>query len=315
MPRGQLYEPLVVEEPLDARDGLKAGEYDTLTGEHLSYLVAARRPFQSADAAGRLCRGARDYGCCAPPYLRALVVDAGVRVPRRSLVGILGASGAGKSTLLACLSGRVSGGVLCGCVALDGCAVPPRSAAFRRSVAYVEQGDADAHAAELTCRETLAIACALRRPTEAPLLRARRIAAVAADLGLDGHLDCGVGSALDKGLSGGQLRRLSIGCECLGPAGHLLVDEPTSGLDSAAAAALLRALRDLADGGRGARQRWNQSPVDGRPAISSNPSTSLRSNSFSMIVEPLILASRVLDDCKKIIWEIRSKSTRVEGIF
>ena len=32
------------------------------------------------------------------------------------------------------------------------------------------------------------------------------------------------------------------------------------------------------------------------PGISSNPSTSLKSNSFSMILEPLILASRVLDD-------------------
>ena len=43
-------------------------------------------------------------------------------------------------------------------------------------------------------------------------------------------------------------------------------------------------------------QCWNQSLVDGRPGISSNPSTSPKSNSFSMILEPLILASRVLDD-------------------
>ena len=34
----------------------------------------------------------------------------------------------------------------------------------------------------------------------------------------------------------------------------------------------------------------------GGPGISSNPSTLLKSNSFSMILEPLILASRVLDD-------------------
>ena len=34
----------------------------------------------------------------------------------------------------------------------------------------------------------------------------------------------------------------------------------------------------------------------GGPGISSNPSTLLKSNSFSMIIEPLILASRVLDD-------------------
>ena len=45
------------------------------------------------------------------------------------------------------------------------------------------------------------------------------------------------------------------------------------------------------DGDAGATQCWNQSPVDGRPGISSNSSVSLKSNSFSMFLEPLILAS------------------------
>jgi len=35
-------------------------------------------------------------------------------------------------------------------------------------------------------------------------------------------------------------------------------------------------------------QCWNQPLVDGRPGISSNSSVSLKSNSFSMILEPLI---------------------------
>ena len=48
-----------------------------------------------------------------------------------------------------------------------------------------------------------------------------------------------------------------------------------------------------------AGRRRNQSPVDGRPGISPNPSTSPKSNSFPMILEPLSLASRVLDDKKK----------------
>ena len=55
---------------------------------------------------------------------------------------------------------------------------------------------------------------------------------------------------------------------------------------------------------------------DARPGISSNSSVSLKSNSFSMILEPLILASRVLDGLKEnIIGGIRSESTRVEGIL
>jgi len=63
-------------------------------------------------------------------------------------------------------------------------------------------------------------------------------------------------------------------------------------------------------------QCWNQPLVDGRPGISSNSSVSLKSNSFTMILEPLIQSfpsSRRLT--KKIIGDIRSESTRVEGIL
>ena len=58
-------------------------------------------------------------------------------------------------------------------------------------------------------------------------------------------------------------------------------------------AGLAEVARALKPGGA---RCWNQSLVDGRPGISSEPSTSLKSNSLSMILEPLILASRVLDD-------------------
>ena len=46
----------------------------------------------------------------------------------------------------------------------------------------------------------------------------------------------------------------------------------------------------------GAFQRLNQSPVDGRPGISSNSSVSLKSNSFFAILGPIVLALRVLND-------------------
>ena len=51
-----------------------------------------------------------------------------------------------------------------------------------------------------------------------------------------------------------------------------------------------------------------------RPGISSNPFTSLKSNSFSMILEPLVLASRVLDDCKKLSGN-SFRNNQVEGIL
>jgi len=62
------------------------------------------------------------------------------------------------------------------------------------------------------------------------------------------------------------------------------------------AADLVRLVAPAGGPARRERRCWNQSPVDGRPGISSNPSPSPKSNSFSMILEPLILASRVIDD-------------------
>ena len=53
---------------------------------------------------------------------------------------------------------------------------------------------------------------------------------------------------------------------------------------------------------RSVGQCWNQSPVDGRPGISSNPSTSLKSNSFSMILEPWIQSFPSSRRLKKKNW-------------
>jgi len=65
---------------------------------------------------------------------------------------------------------------------------------------------------------------------------------------------------------------------------------------------------------RGARVPVLESTTGRRPAwdISSSPSTSLKSNSLSMILEPLILASRILDGLKKYYWgnSFRKHSSR-----
>ena len=55
-----------------------------------------------------------------------------------------------------------------------------------------------------------------------------------------------VGNAFFAGLSGGQKRRLSLAVALLSNPLVLFLDEPTSGLDAAAAASIMRFLKELA---------------------------------------------------------------------
>ncbi|KAH8056984.1 ATPase [Aureococcus anophagefferens] len=238
-----LYEPLTVEEPEERSASYGGDAFELLKADRVCYLVAAPRAELSrgggvGGAARRLCRSLRD-GCCAPPHLKALVLDARFECRRGDFRAILGASGAGKSTFLQALSGRASGGVLAGAVSLDGFAFAPGSRRFRRAASP-----------RTTARRT--------RGTDLRRNSGHRRGAPAA-AGAAGRATAGrgarragprargvrgtaVGGALDKGLSGGQLRRLSVACATLGTGGHVLIDEPTSGLDSRTAAALCAVL-------------------------------------------------------------------------
>lgn len=62
--------------------------------------------------------------------------------------------------------------------------------------------------------------------------REERVRAVAELLGLNVCLDSICGDATLRGISGGQMKRLSIGVEMVHLPSLLFLDEPTSGLDS-----------------------------------------------------------------------------------
>ena len=163
-----------------------------------------------------------------------------------TLVALLGPSGAGKSTLLnaLCKRGPVTKGELWYSDEKTGRNLA-WSSALKKLVAYVEQDD---HCLEhVTVRETLMFAARLRLP-KAPLAeKNQRVEDTIDVLRLSLRADSKVGGALNKGISGGERKRLMIGQELLTEPKLIALDEPTSGLDSSTSAVVVDVLRELAE--------------------------------------------------------------------
>ncbi|GFH33351.1 ABC transporter domain-containing protein, partial [Haematococcus lacustris] len=99
----------------------------------------------------------------------------------------------------------------------------------------------------MTVREALLFAAQLKLPNDMPYAeKERRAMDIAHLLNLRKSLDSIVGSALEKGISGGEKRRLSLGMEMVTNPSILFLDEPTSGLDSFTAYKVVRILSSVA---------------------------------------------------------------------
>ena len=85
-----------------------------------------------------------------------------------------------------------------------------------------------------------------------------------ATLGLAKALDTRVGDNKTRGLSGGEKKRLSIGCELIGSPSLLFLDEPTTGLDAFAANRVVSTLK-VRRGVGGSRSRlvWDEGWCEG----------------------------------------------------
>eukprot|EP00752_Nemacystus_decipiens_P008555 g7642.t1 len=163
------------------------------------------------------------------------------------IMAIMGPSGSGKTTLLDLLGGRKtkSAGRQEGEIIVDGVL----GSAGGANSAYVMQDNV--HHGALTVRQTLDFAAKLRMSSTATARdRDRRVAAMVTMLGLRGILDTTVGDQSQRGISGGEAKRLSIAVEAMDLPGLLLLDEATSGLDATTALEVLTAVRGLADLGR-----------------------------------------------------------------
>jgi ABC-type multidrug transport system ATPase subunit len=115
---------------------------------------------------------------------------------------------------------------------------------FRQSLGYVPQKDI-VHT-QLTVYRALYYTAQLRLPIDTdPAELKARIETVLREMELQPHRDTLVGN-----LSGGQIKRVSLGAELIAEPCLLYIDEATSGLDAGTEARMMRLFRRLADEGR-----------------------------------------------------------------
>eukprot|EP00879_Flechtneria_rotunda_P017959 GHRR01018823.1.p1 GENE.GHRR01018823.1~~GHRR01018823.1.p1 ORF type:complete len:592 (+),score=216.60 GHRR01018823.1:138-1913(+) len=163
------------------------------------------------------------------------------------LLAIMGPSGSGKTTLLNALANHVpanTGMKLAGRIYVND--VPSTEGNHRQ--AYVEQ--TDNFYSMLTVAETLTMASQLQLPPSMPAERKTDyVNNLISVLGLAKSRETRVGDNKVRGLSGGEKKRLAIGCELISSPSLIFLDEPTTGLDSFQAEKVVGTLKDLASSG------------------------------------------------------------------
>ncbi|CAH0476264.1 unnamed protein product [Peronospora belbahrii] len=170
---------------------------------------------------------------------------------RGQVLGLLGPSGSGKTTLLNALAAVENGlSQFTGELLLDDKRL---TNGYRRIAAYVQQDDS--LYSTLTVRECISYSAQLRLcATLSDKVKNAMVDRVIAELNLSHIANSRIGSAGgnsgQRGVSGGERRRVSIGMELVISPRILILDEPTSGLDSSSAHSVVQLLKDLAGHGR-----------------------------------------------------------------
>ncbi|KAK1613388.1 hypothetical protein QYE76_037061 [Lolium multiflorum] len=156
------------------------------------------------------------------------------------VAAVMGPSGAGKTTFLSAIAGKATGCAPSGMILINDRVEPIR--AYKKIIGFVPQDDI-VHG-NLTVQENLWFNARCRLPAE--MSQAEKVLVVERvieALGLQPVRDSLVGTVEQRGISGGQRKRVNVGLEMVMEPSVLILDEPTSGLDSASSLLLLRALR------------------------------------------------------------------------
>ncbi|MBA0676895.1 hypothetical protein Goari_018341, partial [Gossypium aridum] len=179
--------------------------------------------------------------------VRFLLKDVSGEAKPGRLLAVMGPSGSGKTTLLNVLASQILASprlALSGLLEFNG--RPNSTKAYK--FAYVRQEDL--FFSQLTVRETLSLAAELQLPEISSIEeRDEYVNNLLFKLGLVSCADSIIGDAKVRGISGGEKKRLSLGCELIASPSVIFADEPTTGLDAFQAEKVMETLRLLAQDG------------------------------------------------------------------
>ncbi|KAG8376954.1 hypothetical protein BUALT_Bualt09G0117800 [Buddleja alternifolia] len=160
------------------------------------------------------------------------------------ILAIVGPSGTGKSSLLRIVSGRIRDKHFDPkSIALNDNAITSQLQ-LRKICGFVAQEDTLFPL--LTVKETLMFSAKFRLKEMSPQERDNRVEALMQELGLVHVANSFVGDEENRGISGGERKRVAIGVDMIHDPPVLLLDEPTSGLDSSSALQVIELLASMA---------------------------------------------------------------------
>ncbi|TPX35213.1 hypothetical protein SmJEL517_g02343 [Synchytrium microbalum] len=169
---------------------------------------------------------------------RPILTQVSGHIMPGKLTAILGPSGAGKTTFLNVLMGKIpktSGELL-----INGSQAQIHQ--FSRLVGFVPQDDT--MIPELTVRENILHSARIRLPRSWSSREVEEYVDLVIEiLGLTQESNSVIGDVLNRGISGGQRKRVNIGMELAAVPTTLFLDEPTSGLDATTALTLMENLK------------------------------------------------------------------------
>lgn len=170
----------------------------------------------------------KDVSYTLPSKTKVLNNVYGLVNPGQCLA-IMGGSGAGKTTLLDILAGKNKSGEAEGKIYVNGQTLSKRN--YKKIVGFVDQEDF--LIPTLTVYETVLNSALLRLPRSMSFrAKVSRVIEVLNELRILTIKDRVIGSDFNRGISGGEKRRVSIACELVTSPSILFLDEPTSGLDA-----------------------------------------------------------------------------------